>query len=140
MSNICAGIGRGQMKVLPKRVEQKRAIYERYAENLKDLPLTFQPENSKGESNRWLSVILLEKDCGVTAMQVLDALAADNIEGRPVWKPMHAQPVYASTKFVAVEDESVSLDLFGRSVCLPSDTKLTFADVDRICNMIKSLF
>ena len=140
MSNICAGIGRGQMKVLPKRVEQKRAIYERYAENLKDLPLTFQPENSKGESNRWLSVILLEKDCGVTAMQVLDALAADNIEGRPVWKPMHAQPVYASTKFVAVEDESVSLELFGRSVCLPSDTKLTFADVDRICNVIKSLF
>lgn len=140
MSNICAGIGRGQMKVLPKRVMQKRAICDRYAENLKGLPISLQPENAQGESNRWLSVILLEKDCGVTAMQVLDALAANNIEGRPVWKPMHAQPVYAKAKFVAVEDESVSLDLFGRSVCLPSDTKLSTADVDRICNVIKSLF
>ena len=140
MSNICAGIGRGQAKVLPKRVDKKREIFERYAENLKGLPLSFQPENADGESNRWLSVILLEKGCGVTAGQVLDALAADNIEGRPVWKPMHAQPVYASAKFVAAEDESVSLDLFSNSVCLPSDTKMTDADVDRICNIIKSLF
>jgi len=140
MSNICAGIGRGQAKVLPSRVDKKRAIFDRYAENLKDLPLTMQPENVSGESNRWLSVLLLDENCGVTAMQVLDALAAENIEGRPVWKPMHAQPVFASAKFVSVEDEAVSMDLFSRGVCLPSDTKTDLADIDRICDIIKSLF
>ena len=138
MSNICAGIGRGQAKVLPLRVEQKRAIFDRYAENLKDLPLTLQPEN--GEANRWLTVALLNEGCPVTAMQVLDALNEANIEGRPVWKPMHAQPVFAGTRYVTVNGTSVSEDLFNRGVCLPSDTKMTMADVDRICDVIKSLF
>ena len=140
MSNICAGIGRGQMKVLPQRNEKKRAIFDRYAENLKDLPLKLQPENADGESNRWLSVFILNEGCSVTPAQVLDALAAENIEGRPVWKPMHAQPVFANAKFVSAEKNAVSMDLFNRGVCLPSDTKLTMADVDRICDVIKSLF
>ncbi len=140
MSNICAGIGRGQAKVLPQRVEKKRAIFDRYAENLKGLPLTMQPENPDSESNRWLSVLLLDENCGVTAMQVLDALAAENIEGRPVWKPMHAQPVFANAKFVSLHDQSVSVDLFERGVCLPSDTKTELSDIDRICDIIKSLF
>ena len=140
MSNICAGIGRGQAKVLPLRVEKKRAIFERYAENLKGLPLVLQPENDCGESNRWLTVALLNKDCGVSALQVLDALSAEKIESRPVWKPMHAQPVFQNAKYVTAEDSSVSMELFNRGVCLPSDTKTDLADIDRICSIIKSLF
>ena len=140
MSNICAGIGRGQMKVLTKRNEKKRAIFDRYAENLKDLPITMQPENAEGTSSRWLSVFVLDEGCGVTALQVLDALSEENIEGRPVWKPMHAQPVFASAKYVTADGTSVSMDLFQRGVCLPSDTKTDLADIDRICDIIKSLF
>jgi dTDP-4-amino-4,6-dideoxygalactose transaminase len=138
MSNICAGIGRGQAKVLPLRITQKRAIFDRYAENLQGLPLTLQLEN--GEANRWLTVALLNEGCPVTAMQVLNALDEANIEGRPVWKPMHAQPVFAGAKYVTLDSASVSEDLFSLGVCLPSDTKMTFADVDRICDVIKSLF
>lgn len=140
MSNICAGIGRGQAKVLPLRVEQKRALYRRYQENLRDLPLTLQPENADGTSNRWLSVALLDERCPVSAMQILDALKAKDIEGRPVWKPMHAQPVFAEAGYVTVGEDSISMDLFNRGVCLPSDTKMTLADVDRVCDVIKSLF
>lgn len=140
MSNICAGIGRGQMKVLPLRVEQKRAICARYAENLVGLPLTIQPEMVSCKSNRWLTSILLDQGCGVTPMQLLDALNAGNIEGRPLWKPMHAQPVFAQCAYVTAGDASVSDDLFERGLCLPSDTKMTMEDVDRICDVIRKVF
>ncbi len=140
MSNICAGIGRGQAKILPLRVEKKRAIYQRYEENLAGLPLTLQPVLADCQSNCWLTVALLDSDCGVTPAQVLETLRADDIEGRPLWKPMHSQPVYAKAKYVAVGGESVSEDLFNRGVCLPSDTKMTDADVDRVCAAIRTLF
>ncbi|MBE6924106.1 MAG: aminotransferase class I/II-fold pyridoxal phosphate-dependent enzyme [Ruminococcaceae bacterium] len=140
LSNICAGIGRGQAKVLPQRVEKKRAIYQRYAQQLAELPLSLQPMAADCRSNCWLSVLLLDKGCGVTPAQVLDALKADDIEGRPLWKPMHAQPVYANAKFVTAGDVSVAEDLFARGVCLPSDTKMTDEDVDRVCAAIKALF
>ena len=140
MSNICAGIGRGQMKVLPLRVEQKRAIYERYAENLAGLPLTFQPEMEGVKSNRWLTSVLLDEDCGVMPAQVLEALSAENIEGRHLWKPMHAQPVFAPNAYVMAGERSVSDDLFRRGVCLPSDTKMTVEEVDRVCEVIRKVF
>ena len=140
MSNIVAGIGRGQMKVLPLRVEQKRAIYARYAENLAGLPLTIQPEMADCKSNRWLTSILLNKDCGVSPSQLLDALNTENIEGRPLWKPMHAQPVFAQCAYVTAGESSVSDDLFARGVCLPSDTKMTMEDVDRVCEVIRKVF
>ena len=140
MSNICAGIGRGQAKVLPLRVEKKRQIYARYAENLKGLPLTFQPEAEGTCSNRWLTSILLEKDCGVTPDAMLAALQEANIEGRHLWKPMHAQPVFKDAKYVTAGEESVSDDLFSRGVCLPSDSKMTMENVDRVCDVIRSLF
>ena len=140
MSNICAGIGRGQMRVLPLRVEQKRAIYRRYAEKLASLPLTFQPEAEDTRSNRWLTSILLDPGCGVTPDQVLDALNGENIEGRHLWKPMHAQPVFAGCGYVTAGENSVSDDLFSRGVCLPSDTKMSMEDVDRICNVIRKVF
>lgn len=140
MSNIVAGIGRGQMKVLPLRVEQKRAIFARYAENLTGLPLTIQPEMADCKSNRWLTSILLNKDCGVSPSQLLDALNTENIEGRPLWKPMHAQPVFAQCSYVTADESSISDDLFDRGVCLPSDTKMTMEDVDRVCEVIRKVF
>lgn len=140
MSNVVAGIGRGQMKVLPLRVEQKRAIYERYAANLSDLPLMFQPEMEGVQSNRWLTSILLERDCGITPAQLLDALSAENIEGRHLWKPMHDQPVFAKAAYVTVGETSVSNDLFNRGLCLPSDSKMTMEDADRVCGVIRKVF
>lgn len=140
LSNIAAGIGRGQMKVLDKRVEKKRSIFERYARNLAGLPLTFQPEPENAFSNRWLSSILLNGDCGVSPYQLLEALNEENIEGRHIWKPMHAQPVFAKNSYVTAGEKSVSDDIFARGVCLPSDTKMTMEDMDRVCAVIRRLF
>lgn len=140
MSNICAGIGRGQMKVLPLRVEQKQAIYARYTEHLKDLPLTMQPVLDGAISNCWLSAALLDRDCGKRPEDILEALEQENIEGRHVWNPMHAQPVFAGAKYVTAGADSVSEDLFARGVCLPSDTKMSMDDVDRVCDVIHSVF
>lgn len=140
MSNICAGIGRGQANVLEYRIAQKRAIFQRYVSNLKDLPIQFQNELEESYSNRWLSVMLLEEGCGVSVKDVLDALQVENIEARHVWKPMHAQPVFKDAPFVSTYDSAVSDDLFMRGVCLPSDTKMTMEDVDRVSQIIKSLF
>lgn len=140
MSNICAGIGRGQMRVLPLRVQQKQAIFDRYQKNLKGLPLSFQPVLDGCASNRWLTVALLEKDCGIQPETVLAALQEDNLEGRPLWKPMHAQPVFAAAKYITAGESSVSEDLFARGVCLPSDTKMTLEDVDRVCGVIRKVF
>ena len=140
MSNICAGIGRGQMKVLPLRVEQKRAIFARYCENLKGLPLTMQPKLDCAEPNRWLSVALLDEGCGVTPGEMLAKLNEAGIEGRYLWKPMHLQPVFAGCPFVSVSDAPVGDDLFARGVCLPSDTKMSMDDVDRVCEVIRGMF
>lgn len=140
MSNICAGIGRGQMKVLEQRISRKQAIFDRYVQNLEVLPLHWQPELESCAANRWLSVFLVGENCGVSAAQVLAALKEADIEGRHVWKPMHMQPVFASAKFVTAGGESVSEDLFRRGVCLPSDTKMTDADIDRICDTIRRAF
>ena len=139
LSNISAGVGRGQMKILPDRVEQKRAIYARYARNLADLPVTFQPEMAGTKSNRWLTSILLDVGCGVTPTQLLEALSAENMEGRHLWKPMHKQPVFAGNAYVMAGEKSVSDDMFERGVCLPSDTKMTMEDVDRVCDVIRKV-
>lgn len=140
MSNVSAGIGRGQAKVLPQRVDKKQEIYQGYAKRLAGLPLTLQPVTEFVRPNCWLTSAILDKDCGVTPAQLLDALKADDIEGRPLWKPMHAQPVFAAAKYVTAGGPSVSEDLFARGVCLPSDTRITDEDLDRICNVIKGLF
>ena len=140
MSNISAGIGRGQMKVLPLRVEQKQAIFARYSENLKGLPLTMQPKLDCAEPNRWLSVALLDADCGVTPADMLARLNEANIEGRHLWKPMNLQPVFADCPFVSVSEKPVCDDLFTHGVCLPSDTKMSMDDVGRVCEVIRGMF
>ncbi len=140
MSNVCAGIGRGQAKVLPLRVSQKRAIFARYSENLKGLPLTLQTEEEGSLSNHWLTAGVLNPGCSITPDGLLAALKDANMEGRHLWKPMHAQPVFKDAKFVTAGGESVSDDLFRRGFCLPSDSKMTMEDVDRVCAVIRSLF
>ena len=141
MSNIVAGIGRGQLKVLDKRIEQKTKIYETYKEAFKDIEeIEMQPMRENTRPNHWLSVITLKKDSKVTPLQIMEALEKQDIETRPVWKPMHLQPVFKAYDFIKVEDKAVSEDLFERGVCLPSDTKNTEEDMERVIKAIKTLF
>ncbi len=140
LSNISAGIGRGQAKVLPQRVEQKRAIFERYRAGLAGLPLVMQPALERSAPNRWLSSLLINEGERVTPTELLAALDAANIEGRHIWKPMNLQPIFADSPFVSITDEPVCNDIFGRGVCLPSDTKMSPADVDAVCAVIRGLF
>lgn len=141
MSNIVAGIGRGQLKVLEKRIEQKTKIYETYKEAFKDIEeIEMQPMRENTRPNHWLSVITLKKNSKVTPLQIMEALEKQDIETRPVWKPMHLQPVFKDYDFIKVEDKAVSEDLFERGVCLPSDTKNTEEDMERVIKAIKTLF
>jgi dTDP-4-amino-4,6-dideoxygalactose transaminase len=137
MSNIVAAIGRGQLRVLDQRVERRRQIFAAYQQRLGDLPgITFMPEAPTGRCNRWLTVILIDpKEFGATTDQVRQALETDNIEARPVWKPMHLQPVF---KGCCVRGGAVSERLFAQGLCLPSGTALTDADLDRITTIIRS--
>lgn len=140
LSNISAGIGRGQAKVLPLRVSQKRAIFERYKKGLEGLPLTMQPTLDIAAPNRWLSALLIDRGESVTPARILSALSDADIEGRHIWKPMNLQPIFADSPFVSISDEPVCNDIFNRGVCLPSDTKMSPADVDEVCAVIRRLF
>ena len=153
MSNIVAGIGRGQLRVLDKRVEKKRYIYEYYQKHLGDLKgITFMPMLEDTYSNCWLTTIQLDDDCKVKPIDIMEALEEDDVESRPVWKPMHLQPVFADCDFVTeVEglhivdeemgaDSSVSGTIFRRGVCMPSDTKMTDEDLERICSVVRKLW
>ena len=142
MSNIVAGIGRGQLKKLDERIEQKKAIYETYKNEFKDIEdIEMMPVCDYGKPNYWLSVITLKEESKVKPLDIILALEKENIESRPVWKPMHLQPFYKEYKFVSiVEGKSVAEDVFNRGVCLPSDTKMSKEDMDRIIKIIKELF
>ena len=139
MSNIVAGIGRGQMKVLDQRIEQKRHIFAYYQEHLGDLEgLSFMPLHENERANCWLSVIQLAPDCKVRPLDVMVALEQGDIESRPVWKPMHMQPVFADCDYI--DNGKVGESLFENGVCLPSDTKMTDEDLKRICTIIRGLW
>lgn len=139
MSNIVAGIGRGQLKVLEERVAQKRHIFDYYQEHLRDLPgLSFMPLHEGERANCWLSVIQLALDGPVRPIDVMIALEKGDIESRPVWKPMHLQPVFA--KYDYIDHGEVGASLFRKGVCLPSDTKMTDEDLSRICGIIRGLW
>ena len=141
MSNIVAGIGRGQLKVLDERIGQKAEIYNNCKEAFKDIPdieMEPIPENSK--PNHWLSVITLKENSKVKPLDIMIALEKENIESRPVWKPMHMQPVFKDYDFIKVEEEPVSTELFERGVCLPSDTNMTKEDQEMVINIIKNLW
>lgn len=141
MSNIVAGIGRGQLKVLDLRIKQKTEIYNRYKEAFKDMAdIKMQPIPENTMPNHWLSVITIKKDSKVKPLDIMVALEKENIESRPVWKPMHMQPVFEKCDFIKAADEPVSKELFETGVCLPSDTKMTKEEQDKIVNIIKNLW
>ncbi len=176
MSNIIAGILRGQLPYAEEHKAQKKAIYERYREGLKDLPVTMNPVKLEGadlEPNYWLSCLLIDKEAMCRQMrgeqealyvsepgkscptEILEALAAFNAEGRPIWKPMHMQPIYRMNGFVTkdgngrgrsnayIAGESaadVGVDIFERGLCLPSDNKMTEEQQDGIIEIIQRCF
>lgn len=143
MSNIVAAIGRGQLKVLDERVQQKKHIYEVYKEAFKDIEdIEMMPICEYGKPNYWLSVLTLKETSKIKPLDIMVALEKENIESRPVWKPMHLQPYFQEYGFYSHNENgiSVSEDLFNRGVCLPSDTKMTAVQLERVINIIKKLF
>ena len=142
MSNIVAGIGRGQLLHLNEHVTLKKNIYNSYKKafaDISDIQMNPVPENC--EANYWLSCITLKEGSKVTPIDIMVALENENIESRPIWKPMHLQPVYAENDFITTESEgSVGEDIFNRGVCLPSDIKMTEEDIQKVIGIIKSLF
>jgi dTDP-4-amino-4,6-dideoxygalactose transaminase len=139
LSNVLAGIGRGQMLVLPERVQQRRANYDFYRKELNEINgISFQPELAGSFSNRWLTCILVDpgKTNGVTREDIRIHLEKDNIETRPLWKPMHLQPVFSDAPYFGNE---VSGRLFAHGLCLPSGSNLTQDELDRVVRNMKAI-
>ena len=174
MSNVIAGVVRGQYPYLEEHIAQKKAIYMRYKEGLKDLPVRMNPFDSvNSEPNFWLSCLTIDKDAMCRQVrgekealfisepgkscptEILQAISSINAEGRPIWKPMHMQPIYRNNAFVTASGNGrarsnayikgtgfidVGADIFKRGLCLPSDNKMTLEQVDIICNIIRKCF
>jgi pyridoxal phosphate-dependent aminotransferase EpsN len=134
---VLAGIGRGQLEVLDLRVEQRRAIASRYAAGFADVPgLEQMPEMAGTFSNRWLSCFLVDEgEFGMSRGELIGALDAAGIESRPVWKPMHLQPLFAGCECFGGD---VARDLFERGICLPSSSSLTTADQDYVIDRVRA--
>lgn len=140
MSNIAAGIGRGQMEVLDNHIDKRRANFEYYKQAFAEIDAISFPEEPKGYfSNRWLSTILINPELanGVTKEDLMQALAAENIESRPLWKPMHLQPVFSGSPAYL---NGVSESLFEHGLCLPSGSNLATDDLKRVCTVIREVF
>lgn len=173
MSNVIAGVVRGQYPHLEEHIAQKKAVYERYKEGLKDLPVEMNPfDAGRCEPNYWLSALIIkpeamckqvrgEQDACYVAehgkscpTEILEAIFSINAEGRPIWKPMHMQPMYRMHEFITVDGsgrcrtnayiaggvEDVGADIFQRGLCLPSDNKMTAEEQERIIEVIKACF
>ena len=173
MSNVIAGVVRGQLPHLDEHIAQKKAIYYRYKEAFRDLPVSMNPVNeSECEPNYWLSCLLIDEEAMCPQVrgelkalyrseagkscptEILDTLASYNAEGRPIWKPMHSQPIYRNNPFITVDGsgrsrtnayingsfEDVGSDIFNRGLCLPSDNKMTLIQQERVISIIRSCF
>lgn len=173
MSNVIAGVVRGQLPFLDEHIAQKKAIYERYKAGLRGLPVSMNPfDENNSEPNFWLSCLLVDRNamckqvrsenetCYIKETkkscptEILEALASINAEGRPIWKPMHMQPIYRMNPFITDKGNGraktnayisgnapdVSMDIFERGLCLPSDNKMTVEEQDRIIEVIRSCF
>lgn len=172
MSNVIAGVIRGQYPHLDEHIAQKKAVYERYRDGLKDLPITMNPIVADSEPNYWLSAMIIDKnymckqvrddaralyvkEAGKTCpTEILETLAACNAEGRPIWKPMHMQPMYRMHEFITRSGSGraktnayiaggvfdVGADIFERGLCLPSDNKMTPDEQDGVIEIIKECF
>ncbi len=138
MSNILAGVGRGQLKVLEERVDARRAVFGAYAEAIGNQgPLQWMPEPEWSRSTRWLTACTLAPEVGITVADLIGRLAGELIEARPVWKPMHQQPVYAGCRYFTDGGESVSDRLFARGLCLPSGSNMTLTQLERIVDVLR---
>ena len=173
MSNVVAGVVRGQYPYLNEHIAQKKAIYERYKEGLKDLPISMNPYDATNSNpNFWLSCMIINRDSMCEQIrsetearfipehnrscptEILEAIASLNAEGRPIWKPLHMQPVYRTNSFVTSDDigkvkanshkenvvRDISMDIFDRGLCLPSDNKMTDEQQDMIIDVVKRCF
>ena len=173
MSNVIAGVVRGQFPYLEEHIQQKKEIYERYRDGLKDLPVSMNPIPEECEPNYWLSCLIIDKDAMCQQVrgekealyipehgkscptEILEAISSINAEGRPIWKPMHMQPIYRMNGFVTREGNGrgrsnayiagetavdVGANIFERGLCLPSDNKMTMEQVDRVCEIIRKCF
>lgn len=172
MSNVIAGVIRGQIPYLNEHIAQKKAIYERYRDGLKNLPVTMNPIPSDCEPNYWLSCLLIDKDAMCQQVrgeqdalyipehgkscptEILEAITSINAEGRPIWKPMHAQPIYRLNPFITRDGdgrartnayisggvEDVGMDIFARGLCLPSDNKMTEDEQENIIQVVRACF
>lgn len=166
MSNVIAGVVRGQLPYLEEHIRQKKAIYERYKEGLKDLPVEMNPYDAvNSEPNFWLSCLLIKPEAMCRQVrgeqealyisesgkscptEILEKLADYNAEGRPIWKPMHMQPIYRNNKFVTRYGNArdgkllnVGMDIFTRGLCLPSDNKMTPGQQEKIIGIVKNCF
>lgn len=173
MSNVIAGVVRGQFPYVEEHIRQKKAIYERYRDGLKDLPVSMNPIPEECEPNYWLSCLLIDKDAMCQQVrgekealyiqehgkscptEILEAIASLNAEGRPIWKPMHMQPIYRMNGFVTRDGNGrarsnayikasgtvdAGIDIFERGLCLPSDNKMTAEQQDRIIEVIRACF
>nr|WP_275542451.1 aminotransferase class I/II-fold pyridoxal phosphate-dependent enzyme [Macrococcus epidermidis] len=140
LSNVCAGIGRGQMEVLDDRVNRRREIFDIYAREIGDIDgIELMPELAETKSNRWLTALTIDPvKLGIQPNDLIAKLAEENIESRPVWKPLHMQPVFEGTKYYT-HDEDVAKDLFERGLCLPSASLMTDEDVVFVCDSIKKI-
>lgn len=173
MSNVIAGVVRGQIPYLEEHIAKKKAIYERYKEGLKDLPVKMNPYDEKNsEPNFWLSCMIIDQEAMCRQVrgeneplyisepgkscptEILETLARYNAEGRPIWKPMHMQPIYRMNPFITREGNGrartnayiegtasdIGMDIFHRGLCLPSDNKMTEKEQDQIIEIIKGCF
>lgn len=159
LSNVIAGVIRGQLPHLEEHIAQKKAIYERYKEGLKDLPVMMNPfDDNKSKPNYWLSCLIIDKEAMCKQIrrdldyeyvkehgkscpsEILEVLAKHDAEGRPIWKPLHLQPIFKGTKYVSYDDKHINEDIFERGLCLPSDNKMTIEEQDRIIEIIKDCF
>lgn len=172
MSNVIAGVVRGQYPYLKEHIAQKKAIYKRYKDGFKDLPIKMNPIPENCEPNYWLSCMIINKDAMCKQVrsekealyiseegkscptEILEAMAAINAEGRPIWKPMHMQPIFRNNPFITksgngrantnayIQNEKVDIgmDIFERGLCLPSDNKMTVEEQEQIIKVIKNCF
>jgi dTDP-4-amino-4,6-dideoxygalactose transaminase len=141
MSNVVAGIGRGQLRHLDEHISLKRDIYMTYREAFSDIDvIRMNPYPDYCEPNYWLSCMTIDESSKVTPIDVMVALENENIESRPIWKPMHMQPVYKDADMIYGDGDHVSETVFARGICLPSDIKNTKEDMDRIISIIRGLF
>ena len=140
MSNVVAGIGRGQLLHVDEHREAKEKIYRRYEEGFKDLPIKMNPYMEGMNPNFWLSCIQIDRKSNVKFIDIINVLQEENIESRPIWKPMHMQPVFKDRDFIYVEETPVDEEIFEQGLCLPSDIKMTAAEQEKVINIIRSCF